>query len=374
MGGGTIPPSTNISASVDFSTGTIPDTKSDLKKPDYGQANPKGRVASLKAQVRLDRRKKEIESKKTNELKKYLEEETKLLLSSPYTLLATYKRVMSNGAFYAGKMMEYFFGGDRGYYQLPYFFRHFDKFLKVCHQYDSTVLMYLPNVSPYDLLDPHPSAPSLLGSIETYFTGLDITLDEGSIGIQAKIDKNVKHIQAIFDFCINDFMVDSRDADQHFSSVSPASSNGSTSPASSNGSTSPASSTSSSISPDKIASFFLGPLEKSLSPSKDRPYIDPKEREIQRKMGLQIHKERVRSTSISPNTYRQGGALSIKNHNPTYKKKTSKPNKKSRKYIKSKRLMKSKVTKPRTYKRRATGGKRKSKPNKTMRRYRRVRK
>ena len=72
--------------------------------------------------------------------------------------------------------------------------------------------------------------------------------------------------------------------------------------------------------------------------------------------------------------YGRGGALSIKKHNPTYKKKTSKPNKKSRKYIKLKRLMKSKVTKPKTYKRRATGGKRKSKPNKTMRRYRRVRK
>ena len=78
----------------------------------------------------------------------------------------------------------------------------------------------------------------------------------------------------------------------------------------------------------------------------------------------------------------KGGTLPIKYHikksittrKNKNKKKTSKPNKKSRKYIKLKRLMKSKVTKPKTYKRRATGGKRKSKPNKTMRRYRRVRK
>ena len=272
------------------------------------------------------------------------------LLSSPYTLLATYKRVMSNGAFYAGKMMEYFFGGDRGYYQLPYFFRHFDKFLKVCHQYDSTVLMYLPNVSPYDLLVPHPSAPSLLGSIETYFTGLGITLDEGSIDIQAKIDKNVKHIQAIFDFCINDFMVDSRDADDESidgMSVSESDDN-------------------SSISSSINAAEQL--LDDSLR-SNDSSGSFKQDSELYSPDGMD-----------SP----RGGTLPIKYHirksiTTRKNKNKNKPRTKSktparRITIRIKRLIKSKVTKPKTYKRRATGGKRKSKPNKTMRRYRRVRK
>jgi hypothetical protein len=75
-----------------------------------------------------------------------------------------------------------------------------------------------------------------------------------------------------------------------------------------------------------------------------------------------------------------GGTLPIKNHikkSITTRKNKNKPRTKSktpvrRITIRIKRLLKSKVTKPKTYKRRATGGKRKSKPNKTMRRYRRV--
>ena len=76
------------------------------------------------------------------------------------------------------------------------------------------------------------------------------------------------------------------------------------------------------------------------------------------------------------------GTLPIKYHikkSITTRKNKNKPRTKSktparRITIRIKRLMKSKFTKPKTYKRRATGGKRKSKPNKTMRRYRRVRK
>ena len=80
----------------------------------------------------------------------------------------------------------------------------------------------------------------------------------------------------------------------------------------------------------------------------------------------------------------RGGTLPIKYHikksiTTRKNKNKTKPRTKSRTpvrrvTIRIKRLMKSKVTKPKTYKRRATGGKRKSKPNKTMRHYRRVRK
>jgi hypothetical protein len=91
----------------------------------------------------------------------------------------------------------------------------------------------------------------------------------------------------------------------------------------------------------------------------------------------------------SDNDGSKGGTLPIKNHIKksitTRKKKnknksrtkTNSRNPVRRVTIRIKRMMKSKgskFTKPRTYKRRATGGKRKSKPNKTMRRYRRVRK
>ncbi len=291
------------------------------------------------------------------------------LLTSPYTLLATYGRVTSYGALFAGKMMEYFFGGDNGYYQLPYFFRHFDKFLKVCHQYDSTVLMYLPkNTSPYDLLVPHPSVQSLLDSIKTYFK--DIVFDTTTPNdayIQTKLNESGPHIQAIFEYLIKDFMVNTKDADDKLYMDS---------------SPSPSPSHSPSTSPEN-APYLFGPLENSTdSDSTYQPsQLSQSSQSSQSSVGSSMGKgqrKRVRSTSISPGRPpRKGGALSIKNHNPTYKKKTSKPSKKSRKYIKSKRMMKSKgskVTKPKTYKRRATGGKRKSKPNKTMRRYRRVRK
>ena len=302
---------------------------------------------------------------------------TEELLTSPYNLCATYDRVTSYGALFAGKMMEYFFGGDNGYYQLPYFFKNFDKFLKVCHQYDSTALMYLPEISPYNLLKPLTGAENPLLDL-SYFTNLGITFQVGS-SIETKLTKNKKDIQAISDFLTGYYAIDSSVDDAKTDT------SGSSSPPKS---FSDSLSRSGSLSPDRISYFLLHErLESSVSVEKDRPYIDPADRELQRGMEIQTDKEgkegkerkegervRERSRSIGLHQSREGGALSIKKHNPTYKKKTSKPNKKSRKYINSKRLMKSKVTKPKTYKRRATGGKRKSKPNKTMRRYRRVRK
>jgi hypothetical protein len=145
-------------------------------------------------------------------------------------------------------------------------------------------------------------------------------------------------------------------------------------------SSSPASSlgyfSSTSTPPGQTAAFLLvHPLESSLSSTADPTYRPSQSSQSsQSSVGNPEKRERERSRSIGPYQPGEGGALSIKNHNPTYKKKTSKPSKKSRKYIHSKKMMKSKVTKPRTYKRKANGGNRKSKPNKTMRRYRCVRK
>jgi hypothetical protein len=301
-------------------------------------------------------------------------EEAEELITSPYTLFATYKRVASYGALFAGKMMEYFFGGERGYYQLPYFFRNFDKFLKVCHQYDSTVLMYLPNVSPYNLLLSLPSGPDLLlDSIGKYFSGLGIN---DTSYIRRKLTENIPHIQAIFKFLTGDFMVDPGILDETVSSSQGSSQDSLHGSESSTGSMSSMSSTSSGA----IGYFLLGPLDKegdggsswsqSLGNSQSLQYLSSQ--------GSQEDMDGSK-----------GGTLPIKYHikkSITTRKKKNKNKSRTktksitpvrRVTIRIKRMMKSKgskVTKPRTYKRRAPGGKRKSKPNKTMRRYRRVRK
>ena len=287
------------------------------------------------------------------------QQQAEQLLNSAHTLFATYQRVTSYGALFAGKMMEYFFGGDNGYYQLPYFFKNFDKFLKVCHQYDSTVLMYLPDVSPYDLLVPHPSAPPLLSQISTYFTGLGITLDKDSIDIQTKLKKNTKDIQAISDYLTKDFMVDTSILDVPIteSQLSQQSHTGSTSSTSSRSSMS-------SKSLNAIEFIFF----KDFSDRASDSTFTPSSQDSQSLLGFSL----------------EGGTLPIKYHikksvTTRKNKNKNKPRTKSRTpvrriTIRIKRLMKSKVTKPKTYKRRATGGKRKTKPNKTMRRYRRVRK
>ena len=341
-------------------TGHLGDTKpvtEPVRKAEYTN-NPLNRPGEKKAEViareaRLNKEKLMVLNRKPNVMEDVMEggapAAAEELLTSPYTLCATYKRVTSYGALFAGKMMEYFFGGSNGYYQLPYFFRNFDKFLKVCHQYDSTVLMYLPEISPYNLLSPLPNAQPLLdASIQPYFTGLGITFQGDSIG--TKLEKNTKDIQAIFKFLTGDFMVDPGILDD-VSTVSD--SQGTTS---SMDSTSSMSSTSSYA----IDYFLFTPLEKNDNQSGNESLQDP-------------------SWSLSS---QDAGTLPIKNHikkSITTRKNKNKPRTNSRTpvrrvTIRIKRLMKSKVTKPKTYKRRATGGKRKSKPNKTMRRYRRVRK
>ncbi len=356
-------------------------TKTKLK--DYLKEETKATQTQLTDAA--EQAKKEAPSKKM-----IADKEQKLLianrdhpLTSPYTLLATYKRVASYGAFFAGKMMEYFFGGENGYYQLPYFFRNFDKFLKVCHQYDSTVLMYKYDVPPYNLLHPLPNAQPLLdASIQLYFTGLGITFQGDSIG--TKLEKNTKDIQAIFEYLTGDFMVDPGILDD----VNAVRDDSQLS-ASTNSTTSSIKSTASRRDEelDKLLPFFgdIPGNKKNLHiilfgsplPEEDQSDID------------YIPDDDDDDDDSSDNDGSKGGTLPIKNHIKksitTRKKKnknksrtkTNSRNPVRRVTIRIKRMMKSKgskFTKPRTYKRRATGGKRKSKPNKTMRRYRRVRK
>ena len=127
-------------------------------------------------------------------------------------MCATFSRICSGGGLIIGKGMEYFFGTPgNGYYQLPYFFKNFDKFLKVCHQYDTTELIYSSNIPPYNLLHPLPNSP-FLPHIEEYFTKLKIVLNTGGLSqsqyIQQKLAQNTADIAAIREYLTGDFMQD----------------------------------------------------------------------------------------------------------------------------------------------------------------------
>jgi hypothetical protein len=294
-------------------------------------------------------------------LKRLLEQQIKLqrrqslnnYLNSSHTLLCTYGRVMSYGAFVAGKMMEYFFGSENsGFYQLPYFFKNFDKFLKVSSQYDTTALIYSPNVYPYNLLT-IPSNLLFPEYIQDYFQRSGIILKTDGVDpdtyIREKLHKTNRDIEAISKHVTSDFHVDSNKLDDDTSSED-LSSQRSSSGRSSSGRSSSGLSLS--------GNLLVGTLKSSQDSQTDPAYRTSQE-------------SSKSSGSIGSSS---GGSLYIKTHNFTYKNKTTKPSKKSRKYIHFKNMIKSKGTKPKTYKRRATGIKRKPNPNKTMRRYRRVRK
>ena len=239
--------------------------------------------------------------------------------------------------------------------------------------------MYLPNnISPYSLLRYIESGNNLLlqSILEKFPTlttdvGKQLT-DQDSISsyIQEKINKNVQHIQAIFDFCINDFMVNSSHIDEVDSGDDSDSDYDSDSDSDSDSDPDPDSDSdydSSSIE-ERAKFLFAGPQKDSQSSHED-PLFD--------------HTKRKRGRR-RPQITKTGGTLPIKNRikkSITIRKNKNKNKSRTKSRtpvrritIRIKRLMKSKVTKPKTYKRRATGGKRKSKPNKTMRRYRRVRK
>ena len=280
-------------------------------------------------------------------------------LNSDHTLCGTCRRVMSYGAFFAGKMMEYFFGNQNsGCYQLPYFFKNFDKFLKVSSQYDTTALIYLRDVSPYNLLT-IPSNLSFPEYIQDYFQRSGITLKTDSVDpglyIREKLRKTNHDIEAISKHVTGGFHVDSDELDDGASSVD------SLSQRSSSGHLSSQRSSSGDLSPQRLRKkIFLDPLESSQGSINDPPYRTPPESPRSSGSGI------VGSSN--------GGSLYIKTHNFTYKNKTTTPSKKSRKYAHFKNMIKKKNKKYTTYKWRATGVKRSTNPNKTMRRYRRVRK
>ena len=157
--------------------------------------------------------------------------ETKKLLYSHYTMCATYSRICSAGGLIVGKGMEYFFEVDaqRGYYQLPFFFKYFGKFLSVCHQYYTTALIYSCNIPPYNLLLPFQNT-SFLPHIAHYFIDLKIFLknDNGNVFTPAqsheqsreqleyiaqKLAQNTADINAIRDWLTGEFMVDPNELD-----------------------------------------------------------------------------------------------------------------------------------------------------------------
>jgi hypothetical protein len=281
-------------------------------------------------------------------------------LNSDLTLYGTYRRLMSYGAFVAGKMMEYFFGNQNsGFYQLPYFFKNFDKFLKVSSQYDTTALIYSPDVSPYNLLI-IPSNLSFPEYIQDYFEQSGITLKTDHVDpatyILEKLHKTNHDIKAISRHMTSGFHVDSDELDDDASSADSSSQRSSSGHLSSQRSSSGRSSSQRSSSGD----LLVGPLKSSQDTFYDPQFSTPP--------------ESPRSSGSDSIGSRNGGSLYIKTHNFTYKNKTTTPSKKSRKYAHFKNMIKKKNKKYTTYKWRATGGKRSTNPNKTMRRYRRVRK
>jgi len=293
-------------------------------------------------------------------------------------MCATFSRICSGGGLIIGKGMEYFFGTTgNGYYQLPYFFKNFDKFLKVCHQYDTTELIYSSNIPPYNLLHPLPNSP-FLPDIEEYFTKLKIVLNTGGGGlsqsqyIQQKLAQNTADIAAIREYLTGDFMQDPTTLDDS-TTVSGASSPSSLSSQASRRSNSCKQldelSQYNPLTREPLAFYLcLGPLDNQ----SDRSCYTRSET---------FGDSQYLSESESGYDTAGGGSLQIKNHIKksitTRKNKniTKSTNPTRRGTIRIKRMIKSKgskVTRNTTCKRRAPGVKRKN--NKTMRRYRRVRK
>ena len=277
----------------------------------------------------------------------------KLVLESKMTLFLTPKRVASWGSFFSGKMMDYLFGP---YFQLPSIFKQFEQYLQVCHPYYTTALIYNYNTARPDSFLVVKPAFSFVGMFDAHFGTSFVPPEPGLTAAQyigRRLRENTDKIKQIARILTAQFM-DDHDIDD----VSVASS--ATSSATSN----VASSASSSF---PAARQLLG--DSLRTDSSDATF------NLSQYLGSQ-------DDSMGSNGTADGGTLPIKYHikkSITTRKNKNKPRTKSRTpvrriTIRIKRMMKSKFTKPKTYKRRATGGKRKSKPNKTMRRYRRVRK
>jgi hypothetical protein len=133
-------------------------------------------------------------------------------LSSGYTSCATHRRIASYGAFFAGKMMEYFFNE---YIQLPSFFKHFESYLKQCFQYSTTALIYDANVPPYNLIT-IPLGSSFTLQFFLHFQKMGISFNAAvtpdnpvnQTYIGNTLQEKTAYITAISKFLTKDFMID----------------------------------------------------------------------------------------------------------------------------------------------------------------------
>jgi len=324
------------------------------------------------------------------------------LLASPYTMCATYSRICSAGGLIVGKGMEYFFEVDaqRGYYQLPFFFKYFGKFLSVCHQYYTTALIYSCNIPPYNLLLPLKNT-SFLPHIAQYFIDLKIFLkrDDGNVFTTAepqeqlayiaqKLAQNKADITAIINFVTGGFMVDSNVLDTLSMTSSASSLSRASSSASSASSLSRASSSASSASSQgfrvhkhreqfaELSSIFGNSLDvgSAIAYYLYEAPLDSYD------SGPKWTSSQELGTPPSSQGSAYGGSLPMKRaikKSITTRKNKNKNRTKSkapfrRGTFRIKRMIKSKLTRNKTCKRRAPNVKHKN--NKTMRRYRRVRK
>ena len=136
-------------------------------------------------------------------------------LSSGYTSCATHRRIASYGAFFAGKMMEYFFDE---YIQLPSFFKYFESYLKHCFQYSTTTLIYDADVPPYNLIQ-IPDGSSFTLQFFLHFQKMGISFNAAATPdnpsnaqqILATLQEKTSYIKAISHFLTKDFMKDDND-------------------------------------------------------------------------------------------------------------------------------------------------------------------
>ncbi len=163
----------------------------------------------------------EIIQKKEQEVKqeihRILGQKLDSFIFSEYTSCATHRRVASYGGFFAGKMMDYFFGN---HFQLPSFFKYFESYLRICIQYNTTALIYDANVPPYNLIK-IPDGSSFLTPFVNHFKKMNIVFVPGvptdGSGNEDYIKRMLKEktgdIKAISKFLTKDFMEDTDELD-----------------------------------------------------------------------------------------------------------------------------------------------------------------
>ena len=280
----------------------------------------------------------------------------RLILESKRTLFLTPKRVASWGFFLAGKMMDYLFGP---YFQLPTVFKRFERYLQVCHAYYTTALIYNYNTArPYCFFRIPPGFTfTPLFNVHFNPPGFPPVIDP--LYIAHRLHENTESIKEIAGILTAPFMnepITDRSSDGSIDRSSDGSSDGSTD-RSSDGS---------------VARLLTGSM----------PSDTPSDQTFLPDTGMSSSRSSSRSSGSSTrdSAGMGGGSLSI---NPYIKKytvtrKNIKINPSRRGTIRLKRMIKNKVTKNKTYKRKVNNQTHltstKPKNIKTMRRYRRVRK